>query len=253
MSSLVSQVENVSPPSGSVIRIQIVRMAVMRVETTVMSNPVILTNSSSAISLASVFLPVGSVMETMTVEMMMTVMNMRAALRWNVIKHNSLVTSINVSPCPTDVTMRRIAMMEVMRRDVLNSVKIINSTAIQMIIVLTSLWCVMVTQLMDVVMLMMRLIVHQGSIVDVSYQNFPAVMDHVFPLSLFVMALETVLKEVMKIIATVQEDAQVRREHVAQDLTSVSLPSSGVMEMWTVKMAVMRKDAASKRSVTIPH
>ena len=60
---------------------------------------------------------------------------------------------------------------------------------------------------MDVVMLIMGLIVHQGSIVVVSYQNLPAVIDHVFPLILLVMALETVLMEVMKIIATVQEDA----------------------------------------------
>ena len=59
ITSLVSQVENVSPPSSFVIRIHIVRMPVIGVEITVMSNPVILTNSSSAISLAFVFLPVG--------------------------------------------------------------------------------------------------------------------------------------------------------------------------------------------------
>ena len=60
------------------------------------------------------------------------------------------------------------------------------------------------------------------------------------------MVPETVLMEVMRTTAIVQEDVQVRRELAVQELTSVSLPSSGVMEMWTVKMAVMRKDATSK-------
>ena len=49
MSLLVLPVASVSLPSGSVTRIQTVRMEVMRVEITVMLKPVILTNSSSAI------------------------------------------------------------------------------------------------------------------------------------------------------------------------------------------------------------
>ena len=71
--------------------------------------------------------------------------------------------------------------------------------------------------------------------------------------NLSVMAPETVLMEVMKIMSTVPATAQAKRNSACLDLRNAFLKSFGVMEIRIVKMDQMKLVVLSKSLVTIPH
>ena len=116
-----------------------------------------------------------------------------------------------------------------------------SSTAMLMTPVSTIILSVMETQLMGVVMLMMKPTVLLDLRLDVNHQSLLAVMVPVYHLSLCVMVPETVWMVVMRLMPTVPLSAPARRNNACQGQRNVSPKSFGVMVIRTVRMGLMRK------------